>query len=469
MIRPIWVSVVLVLTVPVFVWCTPGESDIMNNSDRIQPYQVNPRYWQYKRQPLLLIGGSKDDSLFQIPDLQEHLNLLASVGGNVIRNTMSDRRDHGFEVENGKYDLNQWNDEYWRRFETMLKLTAERDIIVQIEVWDRFDYSQGNWKSHPYNPDNNINYTSEESGLAADYPEHPWRDKQPFFHSIPSMPRYEPRLDIVRDYQKRFVHKMLSHSLPYGHVLYCMDNETSTPELWGQFWMSFICEQADEAGVQVYTTDMFDDVWEPERSAKLRQAIDRPDLYPFLDISQINSRSFGQAHWDRLMWIVSQLKDAPRPLNNTKIYSAGETSWGSGTPKEGVERFWRDLLAGVASARFHRDGAGIGLNEVAQACIRSARKAETLVEFWDLEPHMELLADRDANEAYLAAKPGEQYLLFFTDGGSVSIDFGDAERHLKGRWINVSTGEWGGGLECTGRGLVAVSAPSAGPWVAALK
>lgn len=55
---------------------------IMPNSDRIQPYKANPRYWQYKGEPVLLLGGTKDDNLFQIPDIEEHLDLLASVGGN---------------------------------------------------------------------------------------------------------------------------------------------------------------------------------------------------------------------------------------------------------------------------------------------------------------------------------------------------------------------------------------------------
>ena len=72
---------------------------------------------------------------------------LAEAGGNVIRNTMSDRKDKGFEVypflqlQNGKYDLDQWNPEYWERFDRMLRETAKRGIFVQIEVWDRFDYT----------------------------------------------------------------------------------------------------------------------------------------------------------------------------------------------------------------------------------------------------------------------------------------------------------------------------------------
>ena len=45
-------------------------------------------------------------------------------------------------LPDGTFDLDQWNEEYWLRFQHMLEWTAERDIIVQIEVWDRFDYSQ---------------------------------------------------------------------------------------------------------------------------------------------------------------------------------------------------------------------------------------------------------------------------------------------------------------------------------------
>jgi len=64
---------------------------------------------------------------------------LVAAGGNYVRNTMSGR-DEGnvwpfLEREDGLYDLEQWNPEYWRRFSTFLEETAQRDIVVQIEVW----------------------------------------------------------------------------------------------------------------------------------------------------------------------------------------------------------------------------------------------------------------------------------------------------------------------------------------------
>ena len=159
----------------------------------IKPWSENPRYWQYHGEPVFLLGASDDDNLFQwpSPDLEHHLDAMKAVGANYVRNTMSDRRDKGFELypfkrrDDDKYDLSQWNGTYWKRFDRFLAETAKRDIIVQIEVWDRFDYSTKNWPGHPYNPKNNVNYTNKESTLAANYPKHAGANDQPFFFTTP--------------------------------------------------------------------------------------------------------------------------------------------------------------------------------------------------------------------------------------------------------------------------------------------
>lgn len=443
-----------------------------SNENRIKPFSANPRYWQYKGEPVLLLGGSKTDHIFLLDDLRPHLDQIARAGGNYVRNTMSQRE--GLDLKpyhrraDGKFDLDRWNTDYWERFANCLKWCRERDIVIQIEVWDRFDYSRKYWEHSPWRPSNNVNYTSEQSGLAEHYPRHAGADRQPFFHTVPGMKRYRRKYDLIRGHQERFVDKMLSHSLPYGNVLYCMNNETSTPTAWGQYWMQFIRDRAAKAGVVVYATDMFDDGWKPEQSDKLREAIDRPNLYPFIDISQVNSRNFNQDHWDRFYWVVRQLSKHPRPLNHTKIYSAGETSFGSGTPKDGVERFWRNLIGGAASCRFHRPTSGIGLNETARACIRAARLAESVIKFWNVKPRMDLLRDRDEDEAYLAAKPGEAYLLYFTDGGRVGLDLRHASGPGRLKWIDIGHGNWGGQERLPGGRVATIRAPGKGGWVAAI-
>jgi len=61
---------------------TMEREPVTPNADRIRPWTEDARYWQYRGAPVLLVGGSREDNLFQIPDLQEQLDLLASVGGN---------------------------------------------------------------------------------------------------------------------------------------------------------------------------------------------------------------------------------------------------------------------------------------------------------------------------------------------------------------------------------------------------
>jgi hypothetical protein len=77
-------------------------------------------------------------------------------------------------------------------------LCRERDIIVQIEVWDPWDYFKTEaplgygpdnvgWESCPFNPALNVNYTAAESGLAEkiDYYPAASRANHLFFHTRP--------------------------------------------------------------------------------------------------------------------------------------------------------------------------------------------------------------------------------------------------------------------------------------------
>jgi hypothetical protein len=441
--------------------------------DRIQPYAINPQYWQYKGQPVFLAGGSKTDHLFLIDGLQEHLDEMVEVGANYIRNTMSQRdrkelKPHKL-LPDGTFDMDQWNDEYWQRFENMLQWTAERDIFVQIEVWDRFDYATNHWDISPWNPNNNVNYTAEESGFAEKYISTDlYRDKHPFFYTVPESPNYQKRLDMIRAHQERFVDKMLSYSLSYGHVLYCMNNETSSPPEWGRYWIQSIQKKAAENGVIVYTTDMFDDLYMGDKSEHFQLMLDQPDLYTFIDISQVNSRNFDEKHWNQMRWLVERIGKSARlrPANNTKIYGGGYSLWGSGGPDDGIQRFWRDVLGGCASVRHHRPSSGNGLEPIAKACIRSFRMVESLVKMWDVEPHMELLLNRDSNEAYLAANPGEVYVLYLPRGGAVGVDLSACKGTLDVQWINAGAGETWKKRVVEGGAVRSFKTPMISQWIA---
>ncbi len=431
------------------------------SANRIDIYPAHPAYWQYHGKPVLLLGGSKDDNLFQIPDLRDHLDLLASVGGNYIRNTMSARNDRGFEVQafgqrsDGKYDLDEWNEAYWRRFENLLELAERCDIIVQIEVWDRFDYSRQHWQDSPYNPKNNVNYTCAESGFAQEYPNHPGRNEQPFFFTTPK----QRNNTVVLPYQQRFVDTMLSHSLRHGNVLYCMDNETSGEPAWGAYWAGYIKTKAREAGVTVHITEMWDawDLANPQHGA----TFNHPETYSFVDISQ-NNHQKGQAHWDNAQRQRARIADHVRPLNSTKIYGADGGRFGN--DRDAMERFWRNIFGGLASSRFHRPDSGLGLREKAQVNIRSLRLLTDRMNVFECRPHNDLLSDRTDNEAYCLANPGAEYAVYFPNGGQVTLNAGAARGQVTVQWLDIMKSKWSEPERVEARGKLTLKCPSQDYW-----
>ncbi len=441
----------------------PGASAV--RASAIRPSDRSPWYWQYKGQPLVLLGASPDDNLFQVPDLDAHLEAMAAAGANYVRNTMSDRRDGGFEVypfaqaADGTYDLTRWNPEYWRRFDHLLAATAARDIIVQIEVWDRFDYSRDNWATHPYNPANTRTYTHESSGLAAAYPNHPGSNEQPFFFTTPRQ-RHNP---VLLPIQQRFVDAMLDRTLRYGHVLYCIDNETSGDEAWAIYWADHIRRRATEAGVEAAITEMWDA--HDLRDEQHRRTFDHPDRYAYVDVSQ-NNHQKGQAHWDNFQWVRQHLAARPRPMNTVKTYGADGGPYG--TDHDGLARWWRHLIGGAAAVRFHRPPSGLGLSAKAQASVRAARGLTGRVALWDMAPANALLSGREEDGAYLSAEPGRQYALFFPRPGSVGLDLQPHGGGFQLQWWDIQTGEAGPAQPVTGGRVITLLTPGAGLWAATL-
>jgi hypothetical protein len=506
-IERIGLVVVLALTM-----AGASENALAEDADRIQPYSKNPFYWQYKGKPVLLLGGSGQDNLFNHPDglmsggdergranpefpppqkltLEEHLDLLVSVGGNYVRNTMS-HRDEGNEfpyvrLANGKFDLDQPNPEYWERFDRFLKLTRERDIIVQIEMMDGWDHgpivrhdsyvsaSRVGWNNSPFNPANNVNYTAAESGLPTEW-DRSWGD-HPFWQTVLRNNK------AVLPYQQAYFDRILEHSLDHPHVLYCLMNETNirpheAQVAWSDYWLRHIQQQAAKAGKPIQITEMIHFIYpdHPTYGPLLREMVNAPERYTFMEVSQINiqpDRLTTQEGYDNLITLWGWLRESghPRPMNNTKIYGldGGSHQFGKAT-----EKFWRNLMAGCASARFHRPwSGGMGLFGPAMAHIKSARQFTDELNVFSMEPRNDLLSDRSENEAYLLAEPGKQYALYFpkdAGDGRVTLDLTEAKGRWTLKWLNILESQWGQEQTLEGGKKVQIKKPDDGHWAAVI-
>ncbi|MDI6451657.1 DUF6298 domain-containing protein [Anaerobaca lacustris] len=441
-------------------------TSLADDANRIQPYPKNPYFWQYKGRPVLLLGGSDDDNLFQWErdKLAAQLDTLVACGGNYVRNTMSDRDEgnlYAFARVGDRYDLGRWNEEYWRRFESFLRLAAERDVIVQIELWDMWDLTRDNWARHPFNPLNNVNDTAAESGLLTEVPFAPAEGptKHNFFHTVPEL---ENNQRVLR-HQEAFIDRVLAISLPFPNVLYCINNESGEPPEWSRHWAKRIHQRAKEHGATAQVTDMRrrEDI----THATHRTVYDDTEVYTFADVSQNTGNQIRdrRLQYRRLLEVRKYLADAPRPVNNVKIYN---DNFG------GAPKFLRNVFAGLASTRFHRPvpwnggSRGLALSDEAQRILRRVRTFTNSLDWFALEPRPDLLSHDEG--VYLMAQPGRQYALGFDGSGSVELDARALPGPAQLRWMKMGDGEWidGGRVE---PGRVSLKTPEDGLWMALIQ
>ena len=414
------------------------DTDMQNEA--IRPYSENPWYWEYHGEPILLRGGSDDDNLFQWTGkkLTDHLDLLTSVGGNYVRNTMSNR-DEGdvspfAKNRNGKYNLEKWNKEYWERLTFFLDETAKRGIIVQLTLWDVFDLGGD---QDPWIYENNVNYGAEVM-----------EDDDDFYSSIESGGK------ILLEYQEKYISRLLSIAITYDHILYNINNESSEGKVWENYWARFIHRTAAEMDRKAYVTTMR---FDPSNS--VRAAMTFHDIYSYAEISQNNQDSRGargHAHWENIIsWREKLISfgSGPMPMNNVKVYGGGKGSnYSAGTETEAINRFWRNVFAGCASSRFHRpalpDVWGSGLNERVQTNLKAMKMLLQEFDIFRASPHNDLLRHSVASvpgamKAYVSAEIGEQYAVYFPRGRfKVGLDPWIYAEQVRVRWLDIEDLSW---------------------------
>ncbi len=126
--------------------------------------EVDGQYWKYNGHRVLLLGAwnhghnpfidhdtdnDRDKSgVSSEKQIKQAMDEMATAGGNYLRCVLnpgmaSSIQGFAFCARNADgYDLNSMTGAFWERLEMFISEAKKRDIIVQIEVWDRFDFDR---------------------------------------------------------------------------------------------------------------------------------------------------------------------------------------------------------------------------------------------------------------------------------------------------------------------------------------
>ncbi|UCF17365.1 MAG: hypothetical protein JSW59_07855, partial [Phycisphaerales bacterium] len=307
-----------------------------------------------------------------------------------------------------------------------------------------------------------------------------------FYQTLPALKHDKT----VLKYQQAFVDKILSYSLEFDNVLYCVDNEQRPqhPYQWGHYWAEYAKHRASRRGKTIYISEMHRDFTTPKDKrlsrtkrmvgGKFASLFDYPHIYPFFELSETSTRfSDYDELWLNIEAIRAYTAEFPRPMNNVKVYGGGDVS----TFRERrptIHRFCELVCAGRSAVRFHRpvrDGEnGMGLNPAAQACLKAVRHFCDLIEPWRCTPDLDLLRDREENEAYMLANPGVAYGILMTGSygdGVVRLDTHNHPGAYALTWINLETGQPRKAETIEATDEVSINTPAKGSkygWLAAL-
>jgi hypothetical protein len=402
----------LVLIVLYFLSCQSEN----HKDNRVQAWPDNPHYLAWGDTPVFPLGAtgyhswtpiSRSAEINFIEQLDRLAKVIDAIGSphvcGFVRCLPYDPMNHlhdgavsrvlqpWLKLEDGRYDLEHFEQAWEYRLREWLDAALKRRIVVSMEVWDdwsvtrgpggAYDPGKGNaWNAHPFNPKNNINY--DETILPAETS----ACNAPFYNTIPSKNNNVKVLNL----QKKYVDHLLSIIKSYPNIILDISNESRAPGEWSRFWAGYIRKRIPSHFMigEMPSTNRRDGGGECEHEFSPRNLCMDP-MYSFVDVAQAVSRhEFGEPQrqalggGERIFLYRALMTEAGTvmPLVVSKDYSRDSNG--------GDMVLWSRFISGAAAARFHRpagDNPESVIDFQHEAIGRLGRFIAE-VPFWQMQP-----------------------------------------------------------------------------------
>jgi hypothetical protein len=427
----------------------------------------NPHYLQYKGKSVVLVTSAEHYGavLNRDFDFEKYLQTLHAEGMNYTRiftgsyveipgsfgienNTLAPATGsflapwkrvevHGIYKGETKFDLSEWNPEFFERLTSFVTLARELDILVEVTFFCS-TYQDNYWERNPFNPGNNVNQLPEKLDR-----------------------RKSNTLDngTLTGFQKRLVEKLVTELNGFDNVFYEIQNEpwaddpqkamrtlrTLDPQEQGG-WFKW-AEMASDASME-WQKEMAKVVVETEARLPKKHLIAQNYTNFKHSLAWVDPNiSILNFHyvWPEAVWL-NYGWDRPVSFDESGFAGSSDTTY--------LRQAWQFMLAGGAIFNnldysfFVDKEDGTGTNHAPGGGSTTLRKQLKIlrgflesVDFVKMRPDFTVVTHAPGMEWQAISEPGEQYAIVFTGaaGGAIKLNVPRGRFHFE--MISPFTGQ----------------------------
>ncbi|MHB0999190.1 MAG: hypothetical protein ACYC27_08080 [Armatimonadota bacterium] len=342
-------------------------------------------------------------------------------------------RTTGTPMGGNKIDMNNWNPVYWNRLTNAIDRCSKAGIYTEIHLFDRCGMSPGGpdrWQGNPWASDNNINMLeTPDAG----------KDGTPEFYQYDSRPN-------LKNYQERYVKKMIDETIKFDTVIYEIENEhweDRNPDFAGhyaKFVKDYIKVKYPGSSRLVSYSSLMNDL---------------ELLYDNSDIDIINKHFGNEA--EKNPDLLNQYIEPGWSKN--KAINIDEFANGLDDPDVLRRMCWTIIASG---GHFHIEDVSPKADH--KSVVENIRlfMINSKWDFIHAAPDRKLVI---VGDGYCMAQPGKEYLLYFPNGGTKSIDLAPSKVY-KTRWWNTRKNVFSKPVTFVHKGgIKKFTTPDSGDWV----
>ena len=302
-----------------------------------------------------------------------------------------------------KFNLRQFNPEYFQRLRTRTEAAGEHNIYVSIMLFEGWGIQrlEDGWENHPFHPENNVNgIDGDLNGDGYGLEVHTLADTG------------------ITSIQKNYVMKVIETVNDLDNVLYEISNENHPPSTQWQYYM-------------------IDFIHEYEKG--------KPYQHPVGMTFQFKGGSNNTLFESPADWISPNneggYRDNPPDAAGRKvIITDTDHLWGIGGNHQWV---WKSFLRGMNPIFMDPYDCKVLKGSYDPEWVEPVRKSMGYTLAYAQRMNLiKMTPENDlASSGYCLAEKGKEYLVYLPEGNEVTLDLTDASRDLSVEWFNPNTEE----------------------------